>query len=82
MATYTREFTAYCTAHGRAPADQLAHDVKRWPGGKMAGFILWMADALRDFKAAHPEACVGDMVRDHDAKAAFLEARALKQAAA
>ena len=39
---YTSRYLAYCRVHGRHPLDQLAHDVMRWPGGKMCGFISWM----------------------------------------
>lgn len=35
-------YLAYCQAHGRAPEMQLAADAIRWPGGKMAGFMLWI----------------------------------------
>jgi hypothetical protein len=39
----------------------------------MCGFILWMAERLRAFRQAHPEAWIGERVRDHDAKVRFLQ---------
>lgn len=40
-------YLAYCTAQGRTPDAQRAHDVTAWPGGRMCGFILWMSAAYR-----------------------------------
>jgi len=34
-------YAAYCAANGRTPAEQLAHDEAEYPGGKMAGFLVW-----------------------------------------
>lgn len=80
LGDFTQEFTAYAMAHGRRPADQLAHDKEAWPGGCMAGFITWMSGALREFKRQHPEAWVGDSIRDQSAKQIFLAAYAVQQA--
>lgn len=32
----------YSAAHGYHPASMLDVDAETWPGGKMAGFIVWM----------------------------------------
>ena len=40
-------YVAYCTAHGNAPENQLAADVKEYPGGHMCGFILWHGAKVR-----------------------------------
>ncbi len=74
MKDFSREFTAYATAQGRSPDDQIKHDKTKYPGGCMCGFILWMSERLRAFKTKHPEHCIGDVIRNHDAKCAFLEA--------
>lgn len=39
---YQPRYLAYCAVQGRAPEAQLAHDKDAWPGGSMAGFILWI----------------------------------------
>lgn len=44
-------FEAYSQAHGRGPAEQLAHDSARFPGGKMAGYLAWMTLRIAEFKA-------------------------------
>jgi hypothetical protein len=33
----------------------MALDKERWPGGKMAGYILWIGERWAEWKAAHPE---------------------------
>lgn len=78
MSPYTREFKAYCVSQGRTPPAQLAHDAKEFPGGKMCGFISWMAEALKSFKASHPEAWVGPLIHDHNKKLRFLREYAEK----
>jgi hypothetical protein len=39
---YNPRFKAYAVSQGRTPEDQLVHDSEAWPGGKMAGFTLWV----------------------------------------
>lgn len=40
-------YAAYCSANGRTPAEQLAHDEDEYPGGKMAGFLAWSSQNNR-----------------------------------
>lgn len=67
-------YVAYAGAHGRSPADQLAHDREEWPGGSMCGFLLWnrarLAEASKEIPAAF---CLGRLA-DHDAYDAWLAA--------
>lgn len=40
-------YIAYAEAHGRSPEEQLAADRVAYPGGCMAGFILWCSGGVR-----------------------------------
>jgi hypothetical protein len=41
--TYQSRYLDYCRAHNKTPEEMLAFDAQRWPGGRMAGFLLWSA---------------------------------------
>jgi len=45
-------YLAYAAAHGRDPDAMLAHDVVRWPGGKMVGFICWIHRGITAWRAS------------------------------
>lgn len=46
-------YLAYCAAQGVAtPEAMLAQDDERWPGGRMAGFLLWISDRWAAWCAA------------------------------
>ena len=51
-------FWAYARVHGRTPDAMLEHDEERWPGGKMAGFTLWIGERWQEWAvlASHPRA--------------------------
>ena len=53
MTTITPRYSAYCRAHGRDPESMLAHDRERFPGGKMAGFIVWLRREWSAFDDEH-----------------------------
>lgn len=40
-------YAAYARAHGRTPEAMLEHDRGAWPGGRMTGFMCWIADRWR-----------------------------------
>lgn len=52
---FTTRYTAYASSYGRTPRAQLAHDAKEWPGGKMAGFTLWIRARWEAYAREHPE---------------------------
>lgn len=43
-------YRAYCEAHSKTVEAMKAHDVKRWPGGKMCGFVLWVQESLLEWR--------------------------------
>ncbi len=71
-------FAAYARAHKRTPAGQLAHDETTYPGGKMCGFILWIAQCRALFKPAHPECFLGDTITDLATWTRFVQGCARK----
>ena len=38
---WNSRFVQYARVHGRTPEEQLAHDQIAFPGGVMAGYIIW-----------------------------------------
>lgn len=45
-----QRFLAYCAANDKRPKAMLAHDARQFPGGKMAGFILWMESKWAEWR--------------------------------
>jgi len=44
-------FVAYARSHGNSPEAQLELDAEQWPGGKMAGFVLWISERWREWRS-------------------------------
>lgn len=44
-------YVEYARAHARKPEAMLKHDAETWPGGKMAGFMLWMNERWTEWAA-------------------------------
>ncbi|WP_156612446.1 hypothetical protein [Paramagnetospirillum marisnigri] len=44
---YQPRYLAYCAEHGMTPEEMMAHDLIRFPGGKMAGFLIWSRKAAK-----------------------------------
>ncbi len=40
--SYQPRYIAYARAHGKSPEEMLEADGARFPGGKMAGFMIWI----------------------------------------
>ncbi len=76
IAAYSR-FANYARAHGRTEAEQIAYDSVEFPGGKMAGFLIWNSQRLAEASQEIPRAFAGRARRlvDHDAYDAWLDAR-------
>jgi len=74
---FTPHFIAYASSNGNTPEKQLEVDDKKFPGGKMCGFILWISANKQAFRKKHPEALCGDAICDHDAWVRFLGGKSL-----
>lgn len=57
MAVINPRYLAYCKANGfeNDPNGMLEHDKEQWPGGHMAGFMLWIRHRLSDYYVEHPD---------------------------
>ena len=50
-ADYNVRYAAYSKSNGHTPREQLSVDEVMWPGGRMAGFITWIAKRWRVWDA-------------------------------
>lgn len=58
---WNSRYLAYCKAHGEQdPEVMLQKDRVRWPGGYMAGYIIWNSNMLRKFLEYNPQYKLGD----------------------
>lgn len=49
MDIYNNRYVAYAASRGCTPQDQLVDDDQKWPGGKMAGFMIWISKAWQEW---------------------------------
>jgi hypothetical protein len=74
---YQPRYVAYAAAHGMTPEAMLDWDRIEWPGGRMAGFILWVRQQWHSWAAERgvrlPEFLTQ---QDHDDFDAWLLAKA------
>ncbi len=71
-------YLCYCYANGETdPEAMLTADETRHPGGRMVGFLLFIAEEKRAFYAAHPQAFLdrGWTIGDQSAWDAWLTSR-------
>ena len=47
---YNPRYLAYCKAHGKIPNAMMMHDEQCFPGGCMAGYILWIGGKWAEWK--------------------------------
>jgi len=66
-------YLIYCQKHEKTSDEMLAFDHKRFPGGVMAGFIMWINKHARAFKQTFPESCIGGHIVNQDKFTKFLE---------
>lgn len=50
---FSPRFTAYAKSLGVSAEEALAADTKRYPGGKMTGFILWISAKWQAWDVLH-----------------------------
>lgn len=77
---WNARYVAYARAHGADPDVMLTRDRERWPGGVMAGFILWIGERWAAWDGAHgygPSHVRGQ--EEHKAFTAWLMAEAVGQ---
>jgi hypothetical protein len=43
VADWNPRYVAYAASHNKTPEAMGKHDEEAWPGGKAAGFILWIS---------------------------------------
>ena len=66
-------YVAYATAHGRTPADQLAHDKAARPHASMMEYLLWGAGQWAEFETENPRGKF--QPRDHAGYGGWLARR-------
>lgn len=49
MKKWNPRFVHYAREHNRTPEQMLLHDKKRFPGGSMCGFMLWINERWNEF---------------------------------
>lgn len=50
--SWNPRYVAYARAHQRTPEQMLAQDEVEYPGGKMAGFMIWIQSRWSEFEKA------------------------------
>lgn len=61
-------YVCYATVHRKTPDAMLAADRERFPGGHMAGFMIWIRQRWHEYRGAHgihPDAPISPAQHDH-----------------
>ncbi len=72
-------FVAYAIAHGKEPQQMIDFDSKKYPGGCMTGFILWISEMKTYFYSCHPECFLDYNIIKIDLWVKFLQDRAKEE---
>lgn len=59
-------FVEYARCQGTTPDEQIAKDRIKWPGGSMAGFVIWNMYRIRDFIKETGVCCVSCHQDEYD----------------
>jgi hypothetical protein len=66
-------YVAYAKAHGKTPEQMMEQDGMDYPGGCMAGYIVWIGEQTETFRARNPEAFLNrHTIGDQSAFTTFL----------
>jgi hypothetical protein len=65
-------FVAYAKSNGNTPEQQLIKDDKKFPGGKMIGFMNWISEKKSEFKKLYPQCMLDGYVWDQEKWTEFL----------
>lgn len=63
-------YLAYAAAHGQSPEGMLALDAERFPGGRMAGYLIWVSQRASEYRRARGLSHYG--IIDHDDLTAYM----------
>lgn len=72
---WSRLYVAYAAGQGRGPEEQMVQDEQDWPGGVMAGFMLFLGKMKTQYRREHAWNFLGDSIRDLDHWCGFVEGK-------
>lgn len=73
--SYNSRYVAYARAHGRTPDEMLEADRNSWPGGIMAGYVIWIGKQWTEWSAQNPGHTGSMTPEDHEAFDRWLSER-------
>lgn len=69
MSNWNPRYTAYACSHGLSETAMLEADRAKYPGGCMAGYIIWVSNKASEFRRMTNT----PIIADHDAFTRFCE---------
>ena len=74
VAHFNPRYVCYAQVHERDPEQMLAFDAERFPGGKMAGFLIWMGHRWSEYRHLRGLSATAPLSdADHDDFMSWLE---------